>query len=52
MRLNIPVLESIVPLLTYHRPLKFNLLPFPKLVQPERRELDGILISGFHRALL
>jgi len=46
MRLNISVLDSIVPLLTYHRPLKFNLPPFPKLVQPERREPDGMFLMG------
>jgi len=33
-------------MLTYHRLLKFNRPPFPKLVQAERRELDGVFLMG------
>jgi len=46
MRLNISVLDSIVPLLKYHRLLKFNLPCFPKLVQPDRRDSDGTFLVG------
>jgi hypothetical protein len=42
MRLNISVLDNILPLLTYHRLLKFNLPCFDKFLQPDRRELEDV----------
>lgn len=43
MRLNIPMLDSIVPLRTYHRPLNLNHPSLPKLVTAgeERTELHA-----------